>query len=79
MAYGRGGVKLTGGTVFVNGRDVLQSDRRDVRNLRGAEVTYVSQSAAASFNPAKRIMEQVIEAAVSQNKFSKADARSARC
>ena len=76
MAYGRGGVKLTDGTVFVNGRDVLHSDRRDVRNLRGAEVTYVSQSAAASFNPAKRIMEQVIEAAVSQNKFSKADAES---
>ena len=75
MAYGRGGVKLTGGTVFVNGRDVLQSDRRDVRNLRGAEVTYVSQSAAASFNPAKRIMEQVIEAAVSQSKFSKNDAQ----
>ena len=75
MAYGRGGVKLTGGTVFVNGRNVLQSDRRDVRNLRGAEVTYVSQSAAASFNPAKRIMEQVIEAAVSQSKFSKNDAQ----
>jgi peptide/nickel transport system ATP-binding protein len=75
MAYGRGGVKLTGGTVFVNSRDVLQSDRRDVRNLRGAEVTYVSQSAAASFNPAKRIMEQVIEAAVSQSKFSKNDAQ----
>jgi peptide/nickel transport system ATP-binding protein len=74
MAYGRGGVKLTGGTVLVNGRDVLQSDRRDVSNLRGGEVTYVSQSAAASFNPAKRIMEQVIEAAVLQNKFSKADA-----
>lgn len=74
MAYGRGGVKLTGGTVFVNGRDVLQSSVRDVRNLRGAEVTYVSQSAAASFNPAKKIMEQVIEAAVSQNKFSKSDA-----
>ena len=75
MAYGRGGVKLTGGTVFVNSRNVLQSDRRDVRNLRGAEVTYVSQSAAASFNPAKRIMEQVIEAAVSQSKFSKNDAQ----
>jgi peptide/nickel transport system ATP-binding protein len=75
MAYGRGGVKLTGGTVFVNSRDVLLSDRRDVRNLRGAEVTYVSQSAAASFNPAKRIMEQVIEAAVSQSKFSKNDAQ----
>ena len=74
MAYGRGGVKLTGGEVFVNGRDVLQSSRNDIRKLRGAEVTYVSQSAAASFNPAKKIMEQVIEAAVSQGKFSKADA-----
>ncbi|WP_299730298.1 ABC transporter ATP-binding protein [uncultured Tateyamaria sp.] len=74
MAYGRGGVELTGGTVMVNGRDVLQSSVRDVRRLRGAEVTYVSQSAAASFNPAKRIMEQVIEAAVLQGKFSKSDA-----
>ena len=74
MAYGRGGVKLTGGSVHVNGRDILQSDVRDIRNLRGAEVTYVSQSAAASFNPAKKIMEQVIEAAVLQGKFSKADA-----
>ena len=74
MGYGRGGVKLTGGEVWVNGRDVLQSGTRDIRRLRGAEVTYVSQSAAASFNPAKRIMEQVIEAAVLQNKFSKSDA-----
>ncbi len=74
MAYGRGGVELTGGEVWVNGRDILQSGLRDVRRLRGAEVTYVSQSAAASFNPAKKIMEQVIEAAIFQNKFSKREA-----
>jgi len=74
MAYGRGGVELTGGEVWVNGRDVLKSSMADKRRLRGAEVTYVSQSAAASFNPAKRIMEQVTEAAIRQNKFSKADA-----
>lgn len=74
MAYGRGGVELTGGEVWVNGRDVLQSNMPDKRKLRGAEVTYVSQSAAASFNPAKRIMEQVIEAAIFQGKFSKSDA-----
>jgi len=74
MAYGRGGVELTGGEVWVNGRDVLESNMTDKRRLRGAEVTYVSQSAAASFNPAKRIMEQVIEAAVGQGKFSKKDA-----
>ncbi|MDW3222739.1 MAG: ABC transporter ATP-binding protein [Paracoccaceae bacterium] len=74
MAYGRGGVEITGGTVEINGRDILSSGLRDVRRLRGAEVTYVSQSAAASFNPAKQIMEQVTEAAIFQNKFSKQEA-----
>ncbi len=74
MAYGRGGVEITGGEVTVNGRDILKSGLRDVRRLRGAEVTYVSQSAAASFNPAKKILEQVTEAAIFQNKFSKKDA-----
>ncbi|SFE93123.1 peptide/nickel transport system ATP-binding protein [Sulfitobacter brevis] len=74
MAYGRGGVRITGGEVWVNGRDMLQAGLRDVRRLRGAEVTYVSQSAAASFNPAKKIMEQVTEAAVFQKKFTRAEA-----
>ncbi len=74
MAYGRGGVEITGGEVWVNGRDMIKAGLRDVRRLRGAEVTYVSQSAAASFNPAKKIMEQVVEAAVYQNKFSRKEA-----
>ncbi|MFT6089292.1 ABC transporter ATP-binding protein [Sulfitobacter sp.] len=74
MAYGRGGVEITGGEVWVNGRDILKENLRSLRRLRGAEVTYVSQSAAASFNPAKKIMEQVTEAAIFQNKFSKAEA-----
>ncbi|MEM6940425.1 MAG: ABC transporter ATP-binding protein [Pseudomonadota bacterium] len=74
MAYGRGGVEITGGEIHVNGRDILKTSFRDVRRLRGGEVTYVSQSAAASFNPAKRIMEQVTEAAVLQGKFSRKEA-----
>ena len=74
MAYGRGGVEITGGEVWVNGRDILTSGLRDVRKLRGGEVTYVSQSAAASFNPAKQIMEQVTEAAIRHGKFSKSEA-----
>ncbi len=74
MAYGRGGVEITGGEVWVNGRDILKSGLRDVRRLRGGEVTYVSQSAAASFNPAKKIMEQVIEATLEHGKFSRKEA-----
>ncbi len=71
MAYGRGGVKITGGEVWVNGRDILTTSHGDIRKLRGGEVTYVSQSAAASFNPAKKIMDQVVEAAVEQKKFTR--------
>ncbi|WP_299944269.1 ABC transporter ATP-binding protein [uncultured Ruegeria sp.] len=74
MAYGRGGVEITGGEVWVNGRDIMKSSLGDVRNLRGGEVTYVSQSAAASFNPAKKIMDQVVEAAVEHKKFSRKEA-----
>ncbi|MCA0905405.1 ABC transporter ATP-binding protein [Ruegeria marisrubri] len=74
MAYGRGGVKITGGEVWVNGRDILKSSHGDIRNLRGGEVAYVSQSAAASFNPAKKIMDQVVEAAVEHKKFSRKEA-----
>ncbi|OZB19144.1 MAG: ABC transporter [Rhodobacterales bacterium 34-62-10] len=74
MAYGRGGVRITGGEVRVNGRDILRLGVRDLRRLRGAEVTYVAQSAAAAFNPAKRIMEQVIEATLEHGRASRSEA-----
>ena len=76
LGYGRGGVELTGGEVWVNGRDILKMNLKGLRGLRGAEVTYVSQSAAASFNPAKKIMEQVIEAAIAHGRCTKAEAES---
>ncbi|WP_127112628.1 ABC transporter ATP-binding protein [Shimia sediminis] len=74
MAYGRGGVRITGGEVWINGRDILQTKNADLRALRGGEVTYVSQSAAASFNPARPIVEQIVEAAVRHKKFSRSEA-----
>ena len=74
MSYGRGGVRLTGGSIHLNGREIRLASHKDLRELRGREVTYVSQSAAASFNPAKQIMEQVIETCLSHGLCSKADA-----
>ena len=74
MSYGRGGVRLTGGTIHLNGREIRLASHKDLRELRGREVTYVSQSAAASFNPAKQIMEQVIETCLSHGLCSKAEA-----
>lgn len=74
MAYGRGGVRLSGGQVLLNGRDIRQAPTGALRKLRGKEVTYVAQSAAAAFNPARRLMEQVIETSVSHGVMSKAEA-----
>ena len=74
MAYGRGGVRLTGGSVTLNGRDILKADAAGLRALRGHEVTYVSQSAAASFNPAWRLMDQVIETCLQHKLMSRKEA-----
>ncbi len=74
MAYGRGGVRITGGSVTLNGRDILQLGAGGLRKLRGREVTYVAQSAAASFNPAKKLMDQVIEATLKHGLCSRSEA-----
>lgn len=74
MAYGRGGVRITGGQVIVNGRDILKIGAGGLRKLRGKEVTYVAQSAAASFNPAKPLMEQVIETTLISGQLTRAQA-----
>lgn len=74
MAYGRGGVRITGGEVMVNGRNILAEGVRGLRKLRGSEVTYVAQSAAAAFNPAKRLMEQIVEATLAHGRHSRQEA-----
>ncbi|WP_151705704.1 ABC transporter ATP-binding protein [Nitrincola alkalilacustris] len=72
--YGRGGVRITGGEVKVNGRDILQLSKGALRNVRGREVCYVAQSAAAAFNPAHRLMDQVIESTLFHGLASRSEA-----
>lgn len=74
MAYGRGGVQITGGEIWLKGRDILKGGPSGLRALRGREVTYVAQSAAAAFNPAKQLMEQVIEATLKHGLSTSAEA-----
>ena len=74
MSYGRGGVRLTGGRVLLNGRDIRGAGPADLRALRGREVTYVAQSAAAAFNPAKKLMEQVIETSLLHKLMTRSEA-----
>ncbi len=74
MAYGRGGVRITGGEVILNGRDLLKLGQRGIRAVRGREVCYVAQSAAAAFNPAHKLMDQVVEAAMLHGVANRAEA-----
>ncbi len=74
MGYGRGGVRITGGEVLLNGRDILKGGVQGLRRIRGREVCYVAQSAAAAFNPAHRLMDQVVEAALKHGTARRAEA-----
>ncbi|MDQ6433192.1 ABC transporter ATP-binding protein [Mesorhizobium sp. LHD-90] len=74
MGYGRGSMRITGGEVFLNGRDILKGGVHELRKVRGSEICYVAQSAAAAFNPAQRLMDQVVEAALHHGIATRAEA-----
>ncbi|MCV3210832.1 ABC transporter ATP-binding protein [Mesorhizobium sp. YC-39] len=64
LGHFRPGCRVTGGKIVFDGTDMLSLADHQRRKLRGTRIAYVAQSAAASFNPAKRLMDQVVEAAV---------------
>lgn len=74
LGYGRGGVRITGGEVILNGRDILKGGAAGLRALRGKEVSYVAQSAAAAFNPSHRLMGQVVETSLQHGVANRAQA-----
>ena len=75
MAYARRGCTISGGEIRIDGTNVLALSREQLFSFRGNRVSYVSQSAAAAFNPSKTIMDQVIETALLHRLSSKAAAR----
>ena len=74
MGYTRDGCKITGGTVHFDGIDLLKAKPEALRKLRGLRIAYVAQSAAASFNPAHRLIDQHVETAVKNGGFSREQA-----
>lgn len=61
LGYIRPGLEVRRGSVSLGGTKMLNAGERRLRELRGRRVTYVAQSAAASFNPGLRLNYQVIE------------------
>lgn len=74
LGYGRGGLRISGGEVILNGRDIMKIGGPGRRKVRGREVAYVAQSAALAFNPSQRLMDQIVETAIEHSVMSRADA-----
>jgi peptide/nickel transport system ATP-binding protein len=79
MGFTKPGCKITSGSVIFDGQELVTASEDEKRALWGTRIAYVAQSAAASFNPAHRLLNQTVEASLNQNLQSRdlaeADAR----
>jgi peptide/nickel transport system ATP-binding protein len=64
LGYARRGCRLAGGVVQIGEHDMLALGESQLQKLRGNRVSYIAQSAAAAFNPAKKLIDQVVEGAL---------------
>ena len=73
MGFCRDGVRISGGSVMFDGIDLLAASAEQKRQLLGKRIAYVAQSAAASFNPAHKLIDQHTEAPVQHGIAGKAE------
>ena len=74
MGFTRDGCKIVGGSIEFDGIDLVNAPLEQRRNLLGSRIAYVAQSAAASFNPSHKIIDQHTEGPVFHNKFIRSEA-----
>ncbi|EBA04878.1 ABC transporter related protein [Rhodobacteraceae bacterium HTCC2150] len=70
MGFARDGVRISKGSVEFDGIDLVNAPAAVKRGLLGKRIAYVAQSAAASFNPAHKIIDQHTEAPVQHGVMS---------
>ena len=75
LGYTRPGCVMVDGAVMLGDENLRAVSAMRKCQVRGARIAYISQSAAASFNPAKTILWQVCEAPVRHGLLSEAEAR----
>ncbi|MDJ1006272.1 MAG: ABC transporter ATP-binding protein [Paracoccaceae bacterium] len=64
MGFTKDGCRISGGSAMFDGIDLVKATDEEKRRLWGTQLTYVAQSAAASFNPAHRLVEQTVATTV---------------
>jgi peptide/nickel transport system ATP-binding protein len=61
LGHTRRGLSVSGGEIYLDGVDLLRLPPGELRQVRGAKVSYVPQDPAAALNPALRIGYQLRE------------------
>jgi peptide/nickel transport system ATP-binding protein len=74
MGYARDGCRISQGTIEFDGIDLRKASKAQCRSLRGRRIAYVAQSAAASFNPAHKLIDQYCEGPVQHGVMGRAEA-----
>jgi peptide/nickel transport system ATP-binding protein len=74
MGFARDGCRISGGEIMFDGIDLRAASEAARRDLRGKRIAYVAQSAAASFNPAHKLIDQYAEAPVQHSVMSRGEA-----
>ena len=74
MAYAQTGCRITSGSIKFDGTELTSLSKREKNRLRGSRISYVAQSAAASFNPAHKLIDQFAEGPVQHGIMSYKDA-----
>ncbi len=77
MGYTRRNCFIVGGQILFAGADLRAMTTDQRRALRGLKLSYIAQSAAASFNPAMTLMDQVCEAPIRHGVMGRAEAQAA--
>ncbi len=75
MGYCRRSIYIDSGQIYFDGKDIITLPKNDVNQIRGKNICYVAQSAAASFNPAHRLMDQIIETSLLHGVFEFKEAK----
>jgi oligopeptide/dipeptide ABC transporter ATP-binding protein len=66
---------IAGGSIRINGRDVVTMGAKDMREVRGNEAAMIFQDPMTSLNPTMTIAQQIAEGVRLHRKVSKAEAR----
>ena len=75
MGYARPGCRITAGSIVFDGVDLAKLSEAQKRDYWGKRISYVAQSAAASFNPAHRLIDQYAETPTWHNVVGEGEAK----